>query len=79
MTSLSEKQPPILVHNRIEKNRRSTIVLLALVPLVLLPYAAGIAVWWAPMVALQAISYGPAVIASSGSRCSPRGASCAWC
>jgi hypothetical protein len=45
---MSERQSPVLVHNRIEKNHRSTIILLALVPLVLLPYAAGIAMWWRP-------------------------------
>jgi hypothetical protein len=35
LTLLSEKQSPVLVHNRIEKNHRITIILLALVPLVL--------------------------------------------
>jgi hypothetical protein len=68
---MSERQSPVLVHNRIEKNHRSTIILLAPVPLVLLPYAAGIAVWWAPMVALQAISYGPAAIAFLGLEMQP--------
>jgi hypothetical protein len=76
---MSESQSSVLVHNRIEKNHRTTIILLALVPLVLLPYAAGIAVWWAPMVVLEAISYGPDAKLSSGSSCSRRGASCAWC
>jgi hypothetical protein len=56
----SERESPLLVHHRIEKNHRSTIILVALVPLVLLPYAAGIAVWWAPMVAIEAIAYGQA-------------------
>jgi hypothetical protein len=64
--TLSERESPLLVHHRIEKNHRSTIILLALVPLVLLPYAAGIAVWWAPMVATEAIAYGPGAIAFLG-------------
>jgi Zn-dependent protease with chaperone function len=68
---MSESQSPVLVHNRIEKNHRTTIILLALVPLVLLPYAAGIAVWWAPMVALEAISYGPDAIAFLGLELQP--------
>jgi len=71
MTLMSERQSPVLVHNRIEKNHRSTVILLALVPLVLLPYAAGIAVWWAPMVGLQAITYGPAAIAFLGLELQP--------
>jgi heat shock protein HtpX len=69
--SVSERQPPVLVHNRIDKNHRSTIILVALVPLVLLPYAAGIAVWWAPLVALEAISLGPAAIAWLGLELQP--------
>ena len=77
--SVLERQPPVLVHNRIEKNHRSTIILVALVPLVLLPYAAGIAVWWAPVVAVEAISLGPPPSPGSGSSCSPRGASCVSC
>ena len=41
---------PLLVYNRIEKNHRNTIILLALVPLLLLPFAASLAVWLAPWV-----------------------------
>ena len=44
---------PLLVHNRIDKNHRSTIILLALVPLLLLPFAAGVAVWLAPWVLFE--------------------------
>ena len=44
---------PLLVHNRIEKNHRSTIILLALVPLLLLPFAASLAVWLAPWVLFE--------------------------
>ena len=44
---------PLLVHNRIEKNHRSTIILLVLVPLLLLPFAASLAVWLAPWVLIE--------------------------
>jgi len=46
-------QSPVLVHNRIEKNHRNTIILLALVPLLLLPFAASLAVWLAPWVLIE--------------------------
>src|SRR5262245_38802702 len=66
-----QKQSPVLAHNRIEKNHRTTIILLAVVPLVLLPYAAGIAVWWAPMLALQALSSSPTAVAWLGLEMTP--------
>jgi Zn-dependent protease with chaperone function len=44
---------PLLVHNRIEKNHRSTIILLTLVPLLLLPFAASLALWLAPWVLIE--------------------------
>ena len=62
---------PVLVHTRIEKNHRTTIILVALVPLVLLPYAAAVAVWIAPVVAQEAISLGPAAIAFFGLEMTP--------
>ena len=62
---------PVLVHTRIEKNHRTTILLIALVPLVLVPYAAGVAVWVAPVVAQEAISMGPAAIAFLGLEMTP--------
>ena len=62
---------PVLVHTRIEKNHRRTIILLALVPVVLLPYAGGVAVWLAPVVAQEAISIGPAAIAFFGLELTP--------
>jgi heat shock protein HtpX len=68
---MDPRREPVLVHNRIEKNHRSTIILVALVPLVLLPYAAGIALWWAPMVAMEAIAYGPGAIAFLGLEMQP--------
>jgi heat shock protein HtpX len=52
---------PLLVHNRIEKNHRSTIILLALVPLLLLPFAASLAVWLAPWVFVGMIAHRPIV------------------
>src|SRR5262245_32447390 len=68
---MSESQSPVLVHNRIEENHRTTIILLAFVPLVLLPYATGIALWWAPVVAQEAISAGPTAIAWLGLEMDP--------
>lgn len=62
---------PALAHTRIETNHRRTIILLALVPVVLLPYAAGVAVWLAPVVAHEAISLGPAAIAFFGLTLTP--------
>lgn len=62
---------PVLVHTRIEKNHRATIFLIALVPLVLVPYAAGVAVWVAPIVAQEAIAMGPAAIALLGLEMTP--------
>jgi Zn-dependent protease with chaperone function len=44
---------PVLVYNRIEQNHRRTIILLALVPLLLFPFAASLAVWLAPWVLIE--------------------------
>jgi Zn-dependent protease with chaperone function len=58
---------PLLVHNRIEQNHRNTIILLALIPLLLLPFAAGVAVWLAPWVLVEAmIAHRPLVEAWLG-------------
>lgn len=50
---MSEQPSPVLVHNRIDRNHRNTVILLALVPLLLLPFAAGLAVWLAPWVLIE--------------------------
>ena len=52
---MTEHSAPVLVYNRIEQNRRNTVALLALVPLLVLPFAAGIVVYLVPWL----LFYGP--------------------
>jgi heat shock protein HtpX len=60
---MTDHQQPVLVYNRIDQNRRNTVALLAFVPLLLLPFAAGIVVYMLPWLLLV---IGPQLALSAG-------------
>ncbi len=60
---MTHHQQPVLVYNRIDQNRRNTVALLAFVPLLLLPFAAGIVVYMLPWLLLV---IGPQLALSAG-------------
>jgi heat shock protein HtpX len=47
-----EQSRPILVYNRVQQNRRNTVLLVGLVPILLLPFVAGLVVYWLPWLLL---------------------------
>ncbi len=52
--------PTVLVYNRIEKNRRNTRILVALLPLIVLPFAAGMTWWFGAQLSFyRSMLYGP--------------------
>ena len=51
--------PTVLVYNRIDKNHRNTRILVALLPLIVLPFAAGMTWWFGAQLSFYRMFYGP--------------------